>query len=113
MFNCYVHGWSSREYACRMCFPLEVTNSSSIIFIYPETIVGASSEELSRLREENKAFRELAERATTAGEKLAAENARLREALQAIADGNVSSSLSPTMAEAYRNCARMALEGEE
>ena len=91
MFNCYTHGWTSRDYPCRMCFPLEVTTSTSTTFVYPEALIGISSTELDRLKNEN---------------------GRLRQALEAIASGSVSSSQSPTMAEAYRNCAREALEGK-
>lgn len=29
MFNCYLHGWSSRESVCPACFPQDYTTSST------------------------------------------------------------------------------------
>lgn len=90
MFNCYTHGWTSEAYPCRECFPLKVTTSTSTTFIYPEALVGISSSELARLKDENK---------------------RLREALEFISSGKTFCSYSVSkMDKKCANVARAALE---
>lgn len=92
MFNCYTHGWTSRDYPCRMCFPLEVTTSTSTTFVYPEALIGISSTELDRLKNEN---------------------GRLRQSLEIIANGaHTHRGCDPCDFECPVHVARAALEGK-
>ena len=58
MFNCYLHGWSSRDDTCPKCIKIETVTTTSM---YPDYIVGISGQELERLRSENSRFKEASE----------------------------------------------------
>ena len=58
MFNCYLHGWSSRDNTCPKCIKIETVTTTSM---YPDYIVGISGQELERLRSENSRFKEALE----------------------------------------------------
>jgi hypothetical protein len=58
MFNCYLHGWSSRDDTCPKCIKIETVTTTGT---YPDYIVGISGQELERLRSENSRLREALE----------------------------------------------------
>lgn len=57
MFNCYLHGWSSRDDTCPKCIKIETVTTTT--GTYPDYIVGISGQELERLRAENSTGREI------------------------------------------------------
>jgi hypothetical protein len=84
MFNCYLHGWSSRDDTCPKCIKIETVTTTT--GTYPDYIVGISGQELERLR---------------------AENSRLREALEILAAEN---SVTCCQCSDVKDIARAALE---
>ena len=56
MFNCYLHGWSSRDDTCPKCIKIETVTTTT--GTYPDYIVGISGQELERLRAENSTERQ-------------------------------------------------------
>lgn len=61
MFNCCNHGWSHIERECPKCFPAHITTSTSTTFIYPDAIVGINKSALDRLKAENARYRKALE----------------------------------------------------